>query len=1105
MDRTVIQTNKKIYPKIYAYTLPDEAKDVQGWIKIGYTERKDEDVRIKEQPGPKVFGSYKKLWVKAARNIDGERFTDHDFHSFIQKRGVERKSLYGSREWFYFNGYPDKALKFYKDFVTKDFENKSDKGTSYQLRNEQAQAVFQTSTYFKKGGKDFLWNAKPRFGKTLATYDLARQLNANKILIVTNRPAIANSWFDDYEKFIGWQTDYLFVSETDSLKTRSVLSREQYLETIQNGKDYGQIAFISLQDLKGSKYFGDGPYNKLKWVADTEWDILVIDEAHEGIDTLKTDKAFNRLRRKWTLHLTGTAFKALASDKFTEEQIYNWSYEDEQRAKAEWSGEGHNPYEDLPTLNLFTYQLSSMMTDKVNQGAQVNDEEIPYYFDLNEFFAVDETGKKFIYEPDVIKFLDALTENEKYPFSTPELRDELKHTFWLLNRVASAKALEALLKKHPIFSEYKVIIAAGDGKSDEMTDMQANEASLARVLKAIDENDKTITLSVGQLTTGVTVKPWTAVMMLSNIKSPSLYMQAAFRAQNAYSFEDEDGNLKRKENAYVFDFAPERTLILFDEFANDLKKETANGLGSSEERKKNIQTLLNFLPVIGEDSQGKMIELDATKVLTMPQKLKATEVVRHGFMSNFLFANISSIFQAPAIVQETLNQLEPAKEDKRKTKEINRKEISVDDQGNVQVSNEMVINKTEALFTNEKLVETQETVSDMLDTAKPSSAEKLIQKVSEIASRTVRPELDTAKEVFEDIRKSDVDRIQQTIKNQVEQKAKETYLSFDSKQAEIKLSYEKQLEEAMTEQERAALLVSEEQDLNNAFKEFQSNLMDDFSETLTKAKEAAVREQEVRQAERKKASIEQDVRDHLRGFSRTIPSFIMAYGDESLTLANFDQYTPDHVFEEVTGITEAQFRFLRDGGDYFDEETGETKHYEGHLFDETVFNQSIQEFLLLKSRLANYFDESQEEDIFDYIPLQKTNQKFTPRKYVKLMVDSLEDENPDIFEDLSRTFFDPYVKSGLYLTEVAKKLYHSQTHQKAFPDGQSRIKHILEKQVFGAAPTEIIYHIAKNFVYGQFDNIDSRNLKQLDLVPAAKEGRMGEEVVKAFGGEENDK
>ncbi|MEX2784540.1 DEAD/DEAH box helicase family protein [Streptococcus sp. H49] len=1101
MDRTIIQTSKTVFPKIYAYTLPEEAKEVQGWVKIGYTERENEDIRIKEQPGPKVFGVYNKLWVKSARNIDGEYFTDYDFHSFIQKRGIKRETKYSSNEWFYFNGTPQHALDLYKDFVTKDFAEKLSEGSFYKLREEQAAAVHQAKSYFDKGGSDFLWNAKPRFGKTLATYDLARQLEAVNILVVTNRPAIANSWFDDYEKFIKWQTNYLFVSETEALKNRSVLSRKEFVSTVAQDSNHNQIAFVSLQDLKGSMYFGDGPYDKLKWVADTKWDLLVIDEAHEGIDTFKTDKAFNRLTRKWTLHLSGTPFKAIASNKFTEEQVYTWSYEDEQAAKAAWDKDNYNPYVDLPTLNLFTYQLSAMMADKVNQGTQVNEEEVPYYFDLNEFFAVNESGK-FTYEADVLKFLDTLTHNEKYPFSTPKLRDELKHTFWLLNRVASAKALAKLLKKHPVFRDYEIVIAAGNGRGDNETeDVQANEDSLEKVLKAIENYEKTITLSVGQLTTGITVKPWTAVMMLSNIKSPSLYMQAAFRAQNPYHFEDEQGNRQRKENAYVFDFAPERTLILFDEFANNLKKATVNGAGTSQERQANIQTLLNFLPVIGEDSEGKMIELDARKVLTIPHQLKATEVVRHGFMSNFLFANISSIFQAPASVLETINQLETAREEKKKAIQVDTSDVVTDESSNVQVSNEIVINKTDALFSPEKREAVSQEVHTAIEQINTSSAEKFINKVAETAAKEATPNLETVKEQFEHVHKSDLVRMQKTIQEQIEQETKEKYLSLDRKQNEIKRDYEGQLKEAITEQERSDILVAEKLDLSAAFEEFQTDLMENLSDSIAQAQQAAVKEQEIRQAERKKASIEGDVRDHLRGFSRTIPSFIMAYGDENLTLANFDDYTPDSVFEEVTGITEDQFRFLRDGGDYLDEKTGETKHYAGHLFDELVFNQSIQEFLALKSQLANYFDDSQTEDIFDYIPLQKTNQKFTPRKYVKLMVDSLETENPDIFEDLNRTFFDPYVKSGLYLTEVAKKLYNSQTHETAFPDGQERIKHILENQVFGAAPTEIIYHIAKTFVFGQFENVDTHNLKQLDLAPAAKAGRMQETVAQAFGGE----
>lgn len=1099
MDRTQIKSTKTLQPQIYAWYTPDIPK-YKNWVKIGYTTRTAEQ-RISEQAS-QIIITKKELWHYDARFMNGQGyFKDRDFHNYLTR--IKQVPKEKGSEWFDYTPDMSKAERDFQDFVFQRYDFPQEKrGQDYQLRREQTEAVTQTKDYFESAGSEFLWNAKPRFGKTLATYDLARQLKATNILVVTNRPAIANSWFDDYETFIGWQTDYLFVSESDSLKDKPCLTRENYIRTIGSGKDYGQIAFVSLQDLKGSIYFGDGPYDKLKWVADLNWDLLVIDEAHEGVDTFKTDKVFNRLQRKWTLHLSGTPFRALASDKFTEEQVYTWSYEDEQKAKQSWSEDSYNPYEDLPTLNLFTYQLSSMMTDKVNRGTQVNEEEIPYYFDLNEFFAVNDSGK-FLYEADVIKFLDTLTHNEKYPFSTPELRDELKHTFWLLNRVASAKALAKLLKNHPVFKDYEVVIAAGNGRGDsEAEDVQANEASLNRVLRAIEENDKTITLSVGQLTTGITVKPWTAVLMLSNIKSPSLYMQAAFRAQNAYQFEDEDGNLKRKENAYVFDFAPERTLILFDEFANSLKSSISNGGGTSQDRKDNIQSLLNFLPVIGEDNEGRMMELDAEKVLTIPHQLKATEVVRHGFMSNFLFANISSIFQAPSSVLETINKLDTAKEEKKRTVDVDASGVTTDESGKVQVSNEIVVNKTSALFTDEKMVEVTDQLQSSIAKMEMNTAETFINKVAETAAKTVIPKLETVKQQFENVRKADLDRMQKTIHNKVQEKTREYYLAFDKKQAEIKRNYEEKVKEAVTEQEKAEILVSEELDLSAAFQELQTDLMSGLSETIAEAQEAAVKEQEVRQAERKKASIEGDVRDHLRGFSRTIPSFIMAYGDENLTLSNFDTYTPDHVFEEVTGITEEEFRFLRDGGDYTDPETGEIKYYQGQLFDETVFNQSIQEFLTLKTKLANYFDESQTEDIFDYIPLQKTNQKFTPRKYVKLMVDSLEAENPNLFESLEATFFDPYVKSGLYLTEVAKKLYQSQSHQIAFPAGEERIKHILENQVFGAAPTEIIYQIAKTFVFGQFTNIDTGNLKQLDLTPAAKSGTMQQVIEKVFGGKE---
>lgn len=310
--------------------------------------------------------------------------------------------------------------------------------------------------------------------------------------------------------------------------------------------------------------------------------------------------------------MSGTPFKALANNKFADDAIYNWTYADEQKKKRDWdvSAEEENPYSTLPQLNLYTYQMSEIIKDELQQGIEIDGETEEYAFDLNEFFAV--TNGKFNHESSVDKFLDALTRQTKFPFSTEKLRDELKHTFWLLDRVDSAKVLAKKLREHPIFQEYEVVLAAGDGKLD---DDEETMKSYDKVVAAIAQHEKTITLSVGQLTTGITIPEWTAVLMLSNMRSPALYMQAAFRAQNPCLFKV-GTSFKRKENAYVFDFDPARTLTIFEQFANNLNPNTAKGGGTAEERKENVKELLNFFPVIGEDEQGELVELDAEKVLT---------------------------------------------------------------------------------------------------------------------------------------------------------------------------------------------------------------------------------------------------------------------------------------------------------------------------------------------------------------------------------------------------------------------------------------------------------------------------------------------------------
>lgn len=489
-----INTFREVVPLIYSWRTPDVPK-YSGWEKIGYTEQESADTRIAQQAS-QLSITKEKVWSRRALYTTeaGGRFTDKDFHAFLKQQGVERETFPKRTEWHHFADAPRRSIDYFNDFAGRDFAQVgATDEDDYILRPEQRAAVEQALSAFRAGASEVLWNAKPRFGKTLTTYDLMRALDVKKALIVTNRPAIANSWFDDFTRFIGHQTTFRFISESPSLAERSPMSREQWRHFSRDDLDQDPriIEFISLQDLKGSQYFG-GAYDKLKHLADFQWDILVIDEAHEGVDTTKTDVAFNQIKRTWTLHLSGTPFKALASGRFVDDQIFNWTYEDEQTARQAWLNDGEdNPYATLPTLNLLTYQISRMITDLLAEGVAIAEDEanIDYAFDLNEFFATKDNGF-FEHEAEIIKFLDCLTANEKYPFSTPELRDEIRHSFWLLNRVASAKALERLLRSHDVFKDYTIILAAGDGRSNDETDPVVIGKSLDKVRAAIAEAER---------------------------------------------------------------------------------------------------------------------------------------------------------------------------------------------------------------------------------------------------------------------------------------------------------------------------------------------------------------------------------------------------------------------------------------------------------------------------------------------------------------------------------------------------------------------------------------------------------------------------------------
>ena len=902
----------------------------------------------------------------------------------------------------------------------------------------------------------------------------------------------------------------MFVSEVDALKGKpGVLTRAEYAQQILCNPDLkGCIEFVSLQDMKGSIYFG-GEHDKLVEISDAKdakgnprgmtWDVLVIDEAHEGVDTYKTDVAFEHVKRKFTLHLSGTPFKALANSKFADNAIYNWTYADEQKKKNEWddSQEEENPYATLPQLNLYTYQMSEIIRDELKQGIEIQGETEEYAFDLNEFFSVQ--NGKFTYDSSVDKFLDALTLQKKFPFSTPELRDELKHTFWLLDRVDSAKALAKKLADHPVFKDYEIVLAAGDGKID---DNDETMKSYDKVVKAISKHEKTITLSVGQLTTGITIPEWSGVLMLSNVKSPALYMQAAFRAQNPCLFKV-GSSLKRKENAYVFDFDPARTLTIFEQFANNLNPKTAKGGATADERQQNIKKLLNFFPVIGEDSEGELIELDAEKVLTIPRKIRSVEVVRRGFMSNFLFQNVHNIFGAPKKVIDIISQFEAVEEPKNKVNlsdEV-QKDLSLNEDGEVELKDEFVIGRTQDVFGSKifedvSMAVTQQ-VNDMIVQidSMPKATDKALDRLKAfVKEKAVKDVVETAQETYgSDMKASDKRQIESALNKEADRMIDKLNTNYQIEKNVI----EKQRTEALQSRHESGKSTEE---INKEFDSKQKDAMTSFQEELSSAitefaKESTqetVKTVETKKKEREKDTIEDGIRNHLRGFSRTIPSFLMAYGDDTVTLATFDEKVPDKVFLEVTSITLDQFKFLRDGGDYTDEETGETKHFEGQLFDSVVFDDSVKEFLALKKKLADYFDEQSVEDIFDYIPPQKTNQIFTPKTMVKKMVDMLEEENPGCFDMPDKTFIDLYMKSGLYITEIVKRLYQSEEMKKQFPDKDERLKHIFEKQVYGLAPTEIIYKIATSYILG-FDEdtkIKKHNFKQLDALPYAKEGTL---------------
>lgn len=1144
--KTTIQAYESKTRKIYAFTLPGVGIH-ENHVKIGETTRDNVMERINEQLGlnKKGVGTIaiqpKLLWEGIAQRVDMTWFRDKDFHRYIEEQGIERAKYdtAGATEWFMFGEnihYSKTLFESYKALTKAGFvpNDRQD----YQLRPEQTEAVNQTLDYYydKSRQGEYLWNAKPRFGKTLTAYDFMKEIKAQQVLIVTNRPTISNAWVDDFNKFIaGHEPSYYFVSESESLKDKGVYTRQDYVDMMgySTEKDMRMVAFVSLQDLKGSVYFGGG-YEKLEWLV-RDWDLLIIDEAHEGVDTDKMDTVLDTLTAKFTLHLSGTPFKILAQSKFEGDQIFNWTYLDEQIRKNEWGvkpddGEqmGTNPYEDLPEMQMFTYQIGDNVRTELAQG--VLDEEgdnYDYAFSLNEFFKTE--GGKFVNEAEVVKFLDNLTTGDM-PFSPTQYKEELHHTLWLLNRVASVKALEQLLRKHTVFKDYTVIIAAGDGKAStpgekahgdesdletqmilESEDDRRVTSSYKRVLDAIDESDKiggkTITLSVGQLTTGVTIPQWTGVMMLSDIKSPSLYFQAAFRSQNPHSYEDERGKLYRKERAYIFDFSPERTLELYNEFANNLTNNRGNL--TDEERKENIRELLNFFPIISKDEQGTMVELDATNVMTYPNRIKAQHVVNQGFMSNLLFKNVHGIFSANQEIRDILSILPEEKNKKieHSNQKIESREPLVNEDGEVDIPQELTEAKTNSLFKDNGGLLGDKRYSKG-DTAATIAKEITKTVMTSDTQEKYKEELGlTKKDTAEDV-KEFTQRIEDKIRQKQQQQQKDDTIHLNQELAILAQMEKEDLGKKELTDEQKREIKTEYQTLRdevegniNTNKEVQDIQEIELQDIVNETQNEMVEKRLVQKETVKKDDEESDIRDHLRGFTRTIPSALLAYGDSDTTIDNYERDIPDDVFKDLTSITKDQFKLLRDGWPKHNKEgqplfnkDGEPEMSEG-FFNKPVFNEAIKAFFIKKEELTNYELSDSHETIFNYVPLQKTNQQFTPVSMVRRMVDVLEEESPGIFSDPTKTFLDPYAKSGLFIEEIAKRLMKGL--EGVIKDEGTRLNHIYTKQLYAIAPSTITYQIVKNHINRSYWH----NIKHCDLTESSINNNMQETINELFGGE----
>ncbi|MDE6411963.1 MAG: GIY-YIG nuclease family protein [Clostridia bacterium] len=608
-------------PKIYAYS----DTRFPNMLKVGYTTKSVEERVADQYPVLTPERSYKIEHTETAMKNDGTTFMDHEVHDVLKKKGFYNPS----GEWFKCTVADVQAAIYAVKSGKANIENRNQ---TFAMRPEQREAVQKTADYFleymtDENGKPphFLWNCKMRFGKTFAAYQLAKKLSFTKILVLTFKPAVQSAWEEDLRShvdFEGWQ----FIA-------RNGLTYEQ----IDHDKPF--VCFASFQDFLGKNKAG-GIKLKNEWAHTVLWDMVVFDEYHYGAwrenakelfeaEDDKESKAedggqefFNEdympISTRSYLYLSGTPFRAISSGEFIEEQIYNWTYSDEQREKLNWDMSlGQNPYASLPRMVLLTYQLPESITH-IASGGEFDE------FDLNVFFSAEGEGEfaRFKYEDEVQKWLDLIRGNylettidnlrlgakkPPLPFSNGQLLNLLSHTLWFLPSVSACYAMRNLLaqKQNKFYHDYNVVVCAGAQAGIGLN-------ALPPVKQAMEDplSSKSITLSCGKLTTGVTVKPWTGMFMLRNLTSPETYFQAAFRVQSPWTVKSET-NLNEEEiiklECYVFDFAPERALKQIADYSCRLNVDEVN-----PERK--VAEFIKFLPVLAYDGSS-MKQIDAAGIL----------------------------------------------------------------------------------------------------------------------------------------------------------------------------------------------------------------------------------------------------------------------------------------------------------------------------------------------------------------------------------------------------------------------------------------------------------------------------------------------------------